>query len=148
MAGAIGWAAALPVATYIAAQPQPVAAGSLFALAVYAVGNAVCHQLAARSFHLWAHQMPVCARCAGIYAGAAAAALGAMVWRSAAMRASNARVLVAIALAPAAASLIFEWATGVTPSNLVRAATGVVLGGTVVWLVFADLTRRVERTTL
>ena len=33
----------------------------------------VCHQLPARSFHLWMPSLPVCARCTGIYLGAAIA---------------------------------------------------------------------------
>ena len=47
----------------------------LLVAGVYAVGSVVCHQLPERSFHLWAAQMPVCARCTGIYAGAAIAAI-------------------------------------------------------------------------
>ena len=174
--GALLWAAALPAATMIAAHSHPTAFASVFAVGVYLVGSAVCHQLEARSFHLWAHQMPVCARCAGIYFGAAAAAIVALwcqptvwhgtpvsrrasVWREATVwreaivwrRASalrSPRTLIALSLLPAVASAIYEWTTGVTPSNLTRAATGVVLGGTVAWLLLNDGTRRAEGTTL
>ena len=38
---------------------------------VYLTAGAVCHQQPARSFHPWGVQMPVCARCAGLYLGAA-----------------------------------------------------------------------------
>jgi uncharacterized membrane protein len=146
--GAIVWAAALPAATLVAAQVQPRTLASLFAVSVYFVGSAVCHQLEARSFHLWAHQMPVCARCTGIYAGAALAVLAGGVRRRRSPVAVNPRWLVGLALMPAAASLIYEWGTGVAPSNLARAATGFVAGATVAWLVVADLTRPVKRTTL
>ena len=37
--------------------------------AVYGVGSFICHQLPDRSFHLAGFQLPVCARCMGIYAG-------------------------------------------------------------------------------
>src|SRR6266576_3861624 len=42
---------------------------------LYALGSRICHQLPARSFHLFAAQLPVCARCLGIYTGAAAGSL-------------------------------------------------------------------------
>jgi hypothetical protein len=35
---------------------------------------------------------------------------------------------------PALVSLIFEWTTGLTPSNELRALTGLVLGAAVAWL--------------
>lgn len=35
-----------------------------------AIGYAVCHQIDARSFHLLGRQMPLCARCTGMYLGA------------------------------------------------------------------------------
>jgi len=145
--GAIAWAVALPAATFVAAQARPDALASLFAVSVYLVGSAVCHQLDARSFHIWAHQMPVCARCTGVYLGAAIAALTA-VGDGRPIVAIHPRWMVGLALLPAAASLLYEWGTGVAPSNVTRAATGLVAGGTVAWLMIADLTRPVERTTL
>lgn len=37
----------------------------------YAFGSLICHQRPERSFHLAAAQLPVCARCLGLYLGAA-----------------------------------------------------------------------------
>jgi uncharacterized membrane protein len=34
------------------------------------VGYAICHQIPERSFHIAGHQLPLCARCTGIYLGA------------------------------------------------------------------------------
>src|SRR5262245_11882327 len=68
---AVAWAAALPAAAWTAALPQPSTAAYLFSLLVYGIGSGICHQLPERSFYLWGRQLPVCARCAGIYAGAA-----------------------------------------------------------------------------
>jgi uncharacterized membrane protein len=34
------------------------------------VGYAICHQIPGRSFHIDGHQLPLCARCTGIYLGA------------------------------------------------------------------------------
>ena len=38
---------------------------------MYGIGAFICHQLPERSFHLGGFQIPVCARCLGIYAGVA-----------------------------------------------------------------------------
>src|SRR5512136_454127 len=35
-----------------------------------AVGYAVCHRIDLRSFHIHGRQMPLCARCTGMYLGA------------------------------------------------------------------------------
>ena len=50
----------------------------------YLVGSAICHQRPDRSFRLSGVQMPVCARCVGLYLGAAVGALLAGVPRRAA----------------------------------------------------------------
>lgn len=65
----------LPLAAYLAGRPHASPIVYSFAAAVYGIGSIVCHQRPERSFHLFAVQMPVCARCTGIYAGAAVAAL-------------------------------------------------------------------------
>ena len=41
----------------------------------YLVGSLICHQRPGRSFRPWGVQMPVCARCAGLYLGAAVGGL-------------------------------------------------------------------------
>jgi uncharacterized membrane protein len=144
--GSIAWAAALAVATFAAAQPGRGAAAYLSTAAVYAIGSLVCHQLPSRSFFLWGRQMPVCARCVGIYGGAALVALAAFGARRFASRrppsrraaaASRALVYAALACVPTAATLVFEWTTGVAPSNPIRAAAGLVLGATLAALVLA-----------
>ena len=42
----------------------------------YAVGGVICHQLPERSFFLDGRQLPVCARCTGLYLSGAAGMLG------------------------------------------------------------------------
>jgi Predicted membrane protein (DUF2085) len=69
------WAVALPLATFAASPEHASTAGAVFGLAVYAAGSIVCHQLPDRTFRLWSAGMPVCARCTGIYAGAAISAI-------------------------------------------------------------------------
>jgi uncharacterized membrane protein len=77
VAAAIVWTIALPLAPWIASRAHTSRGASLLALAVYGIGSFVCHQLRDRSFHLWSAQLPVCARCTGIYFGAA---IGALLW--------------------------------------------------------------------
>jgi uncharacterized membrane protein len=142
----IAWAAALPAATLVASRPA-VSSSYLFGFAVYVIGSFVCHQRPERSFHLWAHQMPVCARCTGIYAGAA---FSALLWpmaqrfpviarRLESLIARSPKGFALVACAPAAATLVYEWTTGVTPSNWIRAVSGLCLGTGVALLVQREL---------
>jgi uncharacterized membrane protein len=87
----------------------------------------------ARSFHVWMTSLPVCARCTGIYAGAALAAL-ALRGRLVDTR-SNPKIVLLAALVPTAATLAFEWTTGVMPSHWIRALAGVPLGVAVAWAI-------------
>ena len=141
-AAALTWAAALPLATYAASHTETSPVYILTA-AVYAIGAAVCHQRPERSFHLWATQMPVCARCAGIYVGAALACAvpGVARWSRSPETAalpmwcrSPKRLALLVSL-PTVATLAYEWITGITPSNWIRAAAGVVLGAGVAMLI-------------
>jgi hypothetical protein len=82
----------------------------------------------------------VCARCTGIYTGAALAAVCACVPMSACAlaglgRAAEARVLLAIASLPTALTLLYEWTTGDAPSNVIRAFAGAPLGAAAAFVV-------------
>jgi uncharacterized membrane protein len=136
VAGAVMWAAALPLATWMASAPGHPSAGYAFAAAVYGASSWICHQRPERSFFIWATQMPVCARCTAIYAGGAVAAVlfGA---RRSIVRASTARdraILIA-AVAPSILTLIVEFGFGRATSNLVRALAGLPIGAVVAWVV-------------
>jgi hypothetical protein len=152
-AGAVVWALALPAATWLASRPQPGWIGSyVFSFATYAVGSLICHQRPERSFALFGLQMPVCARCAGLYAGAAicalialssgrtrgvaggesmAAARTSLVWEV-----STRRAMLAVCALPTAVTLVYEWSTGSTPSNIARAITAFPLGACIAWLLW------------
>ena len=39
----------------------------LFSEFIFAVGSVICHQRPDRSFFVDGHQLPVCARCTGLY---------------------------------------------------------------------------------
>ena len=133
------WAASIPLATFVASRPDGSSVSYAFALSVYAIGHVVCHQLPARSFHLWMASLPVCARCTGIYAGAAATAIVLAVMPRASVDARRARVdpkrVLLFAVVPTALTLIFEWTTGVMPAHWVRALSGVSLGAAVAWAI-------------
>ena len=135
-AASVGWSAVLPATSLIASRAHAPALFYAAAAAVYGVGALMCHQLPARSFHLWTVQMPVCARCAGIYVGAAITSLVALVPRMREPR-SVTRLALLVAATPTLLTLAFEWWTGQMPANWIRAAAGLPAGAIVTALVVA-----------
>jgi uncharacterized membrane protein len=142
LAGSVAWAAIIPLAAFAASRPNAASFGYAFALATYAIGHLICHQLPARSFHLWGTVLPVCARCTGIYVGAAVASTAVWFWPCATVvdgvntdTAARARRLLLVALVPTAITLVYEWTTGTMPANWIRALAGVPLGAAVAWLI-------------
>ena len=143
---AVVWALMLPAAPFAASRSLSTSssASSTLALVVYRIGRLICHQRPERSFHLFGAQLPVCARCTGIYAGAALTAVVAWWSTLPARRQTNlgdptgvaARRVLLTATAPIAATLIYEWMTGKTPGHWTRAASGVPLGVAVAWIVW------------
>ena len=86
IAASVAWLALLVAAPFVASRSHASALGTLLVASVYGVGSMICHQLAERSYRLWDMQMPVCARCAGIYVGAAVAAIVARVFQPSGVR--------------------------------------------------------------
>ena len=130
----IGWIVAgltaLWVAVIVAAPAMARFSGSTAAI-LYAASSLVCHQLPDRSFHLAGAQLPVCARCLGLYAGAA---IGALAWMVAASHRARswpreqALTFLAVAAVPTAVTAAIAIAGVGDPSNLWRAALAVPLG--------------------
>jgi hypothetical protein len=133
------------------------------AAVLYAAASLICHQIPERSFHLQGSQLPVCARCAGLYGGGA---LGALVgvtvagrapgWAALAQRvlAGHRRSLpeggdvrsipwpwigTILAALPTIATFVLEWGLGWRISNTVRAVAAVPLGGAVAFVVVGAL---------
>jgi uncharacterized membrane protein len=102
----------------------------------YALGSLICHQRPERSFDLFAAQMPVCARCAGLYAGAAIGAALTVVagWRWTSSIVRWRAVLLAAAL-PTVATWTGEALGMAAASNMARAVAAVPLGAAVAWVV-------------
>ena len=141
----------LPLAPYLASRPHASPAGTAFVVAVYGIGGLICHQLPERSYRLWTAQMPVCARCAGIYFGAAIAAialaaaplkrrptyegLAVVGHRLSGANANASRDTLIISALPTLLTLVYEWTTGHMPANGIRFAAGAPIGVAVAWLV-------------
>jgi uncharacterized membrane protein len=149
VASSIVWALLLPLAPFAASRPAPAIAWYTLALLVYGAGSVVCHQLPERSFSLWSAQWPVCARCTGIYFGAAVAALAAITVRPKpdtpylGITSRRARLILLAAAVPTAVTLGYEWTTGDMPSHMTRALAGALLGAAITFIVAGAL--RLER---
>jgi uncharacterized membrane protein len=123
-------AALLWVALLVAAPVLPTA----IAATMYGLGSFICHQISERSFHLAGAQLPVCARCIGIYAGFSAAAVGHVIPRMrfregrSELRPSSARWIFAIAALPTVLTVALEQSGLWETTNLVRVIAGSTLG--------------------
>ena len=155
VAACAAWAALLVAAPFLVSRAHASPLGSGVILAVYGIGSLICHQLPARSWQLWGAQMPVCARCAGIYAGAVLGAAFALC-APASLRhgrpdvaqgfssAWSPRIVLALAVTPTVLTLIYEWASGDMPSHAIRAAAGAAIGLVTAWLVVAAVDNQVN----
>lgn len=98
---------------------------------LYLFFSPLCHQLPERSFFLFGHQLPVCARCLGIYAGAF---LGSFFAKK---ESPSPWVLVA-GLFPMAVDggtqLLFREST-----NFLRLTTGLIAGFVTVFYLYAGI---------
>ena len=127
---------ALAASAWVALLVMAPALPPFLAAVVYAVGSHICHQRPERSFHVNLAQLPVCARCTGIYVGAAIGAwlaIGSGVHRRVAGH--SLRALLVCAAVPTAVTLVAEWSGAWAGSNPVRAAAGMPLGGAVALVV-------------
>ena len=118
-----------------------VAALLAFPAALFPAGRFICHQRPERSFFVHAQQLPVCARCTGLYAGAALAGPLALLSLTTLSSIRARRVLIVAAL-PTAITWTLEF-SGVMPfSNAARFAAALPLGFAAAWLVLSTLARR------
>jgi uncharacterized membrane protein len=101
-------------------------------------GAFICHQRPERSFVLDGRQMPVCARCTGLYAGAALAVPFALI-AAASIASNRARRIVLVASLPTAITWSLEFAGVAHFSNALRFAAALPLGAAAAWLVLGVL---------
>ena len=127
-----GWVAAVLTAPVLPAWPSAL---------VYGVSSLVCHQLPERSFYWGAAQFAVCARCTGIYVGAALATVAAAAIDPA--RATRLRPFVRLVLfagaAPTLVTVAAEWLGVWASSHAVRLTAGLPLGASVMAVVALTL---------
>jgi uncharacterized membrane protein len=110
---------------------------------IYAAGSIVCHQLPERSFHIAGVQLPVCARCTGLYVGGV---VGIIVWLARTRRPLShafARRALLVAVAPTLVTVLTAAAGWWDPGNALRAALamplGVMVGAVVTAVAVRDL---------
>ena len=105
---------------------------------LFPLGHFICHQRPERSFYIGGHQLPVCARCTGLYAGGAVGGSIALAVASG-MAASRARRVLAVAALPTAVTWTLEFARVVPFSNVSRFAAALPLGFAAAWLILGAL---------
>jgi uncharacterized membrane protein len=99
----------------------------LMTLAAYRTGALVCHQRPERSFHVAGAQMPVCARCVGVYASCAAGVI--LAWtRRRSLSSTATRFILMIGAMPIALTVGLEWIGAIETSNVARFFTGLPFG--------------------
>ena len=99
---------------------------------VQVVGSRVCHRRPERSFHTSGVQWPVCARCSGLYLGAAVGSCFGFAPRlRRPVRGGRAAAILAISSLPTAVTWTAEWAFGVPVTNVARAMAALPLGAAI-----------------
>ncbi len=129
------WAATLVAAPYIVSRVSDDTPVLRAAVVVYALASVICHQRPERSFRMSGVQVPVCARCEGLYLAAPFGILWLSVLRrryqaAIASRRTWQRIII-VALVLTLMTLVWEWMTGAMTSGVVRAVAGGVLGAAV-----------------
>jgi uncharacterized membrane protein len=105
---------------------------------VFPVGHFICHQRPDRSFFISGHQMPVCARCTGLYAGAAIAGPLALIF-AVSITSQRSRAILGIAALPTLLTWTLEFVGLVPFSNASRFVAALPLGFAAAWLVLSVL---------
>ena len=95
---------------------------------LYSFFGYICHQMPERSLHLAAHQMAVCTRCFGVYAGLAAGLLVYPLWRTLDEVEAIPRVWLFVSLVP----ITIDWTLTIfgiwENTHFSRFVTGAILG--------------------
>jgi hypothetical protein len=131
------------MAPYVATHVRGDGAASRLTALTYLAGRFVCHQRAERSFHAWGAQLPVCARCAGLYFAAPVGAIAALRRRSRSPAPRLRLVLIGAAL-----PLLLTWALEaggwIDPGNTQRALWALPLGFAACWVAIRAIDERPE----
>jgi uncharacterized membrane protein len=116
--------------------------------AVYSAAHLICHQRPERSFTIGGTQVPVCARCSGLYVAGASGALVALLVTAGRVQPGSRRVRLALALAaaPTAITVAAEWLGLASPSNVLRALAALPLGAVAGWVFVRMLVQAPDAT--
>jgi uncharacterized membrane protein len=101
-----------------------------FAMAIYWLGDANCHQLASRSYYLNGNEMPFCARDFGLFLGMALGMALAFV-----IKARPPFLLIILGFVPMALDGGIQLLTSYESTNIVRLVTGALAGVSVAFLI-------------
>lgn len=137
-AAAVLWVGCLLATPSLAGDGTPSAVASV----TTRLGALICHQQAERSLRVSGAPLPVCARCFGLYAGAALGAGLSLAWllagrvRGRGRRAALPAVRLAIVVSALPTALLWlgEYGLSLSVSGPLRAWGAVPLGVTVAWL--------------
>ena len=123
LAGATLWCAALVLAPILDAS-------SLFAWAIVVreFFSRICHQLDARSFHLFAVPLAVCSRCASIYFAFLLGMLSYPLFRSLESPVLPRRIWLVIAITPMLLDVAADMVGIHEATNMTRTFTGALFG--------------------
>jgi uncharacterized membrane protein len=114
--------------------------------ALFPIGHFICHQRPERSFFVGRQQLPVCARCSGLYAGAALAGPFAIALASG-LASGRARWVLGLAAAPTLVTWALEFAGLVPFSSAARFAAALPLGFAAAWLTYSVIAPNRAGTT-
>jgi uncharacterized membrane protein len=131
------------MAPYVAVHFRGEGAASRLTAVTYLAGRFVCHQRPDRSFHAWGAQLPVCARCAGLYFAAPVGAIAALRRRSWGRGRRLRLVLIGAAL-PLLLTWTLEAAGWIDPGNAQRALWALPLGFAACWVAIRAIDERPE----
>jgi uncharacterized membrane protein len=130
----------LAVLAIIVGAPLALAAGHReLAATIYQTFSHLCHQLPERSFFLEGHPFAVCARCTGIYAGFAGAAVVYPLARSLRRIETPPRKWLFLAAAPLAIDFAIEFSGISHNTHSSRLVTGALLGAVAVFYIMPGL---------
>jgi uncharacterized membrane protein len=127
---AVAWAVLVLLAPWLGSSAAGGRAGAWLSAVAYGLGGLVCHQRPERSFHLAGAQLPVCARCTGLYVSGALGVVFAW-WRdpsTGSARTSSWRAPLVLATLPTLVTLVVEWWWPAATSKAVRAIAALPAG--------------------
>ena len=110
---------------------RATAGESVWTTIAHVAASRICHQKPERSFATAGVQWPVCGRCSGLYLGAAAGVLPALLLRRRLRHRRTVLGVLAVAAVPTAVTLAAEWLGAAAVGNVSRFAAALPLGAAI-----------------